>query len=38
MRAASSRIAANKHRLYRDLDCIAGLESFLEQAVGEGGA
>ncbi|MCP4615030.1 MAG: tetratricopeptide repeat protein [Bradyrhizobium sp.] len=29
----SSRIAANKHRVYRDLECIAGLEAFLEQAV-----
>jgi protein O-GlcNAc transferase len=32
---ASARIAANKHRLYRDRDCIAGLESFLELAVGK---
>ena len=32
-REASSRIAANKHRLYRDLDCIAGLELFLERVV-----
>jgi protein O-GlcNAc transferase len=29
----SSEIAANKHRLYRDLQCIAGLQSFLEEAV-----
>jgi protein O-GlcNAc transferase len=29
----SSEIAANKHRVYRDLQCIAGLESFLEEAV-----
>jgi predicted O-linked N-acetylglucosamine transferase (SPINDLY family) len=29
----SSQIAANKHRLYRDLRCIAGLQSFLEEAV-----
>jgi protein O-GlcNAc transferase len=29
----SSEIAANKHRLYRDLQCIAGLESFLDEAV-----
>jgi protein O-GlcNAc transferase len=29
----SSQIAANKHRLYRDLQCIAGLQSFLEGAV-----
>jgi predicted O-linked N-acetylglucosamine transferase (SPINDLY family) len=34
----SSRIAQHKHRLYRDLSCIAGLESFLERAVREGGA
>ena len=32
---ASARIAANKHCLYRDRDCIAGLESFLELAVGK---
>jgi protein O-GlcNAc transferase len=32
-REVSSHVAANKHRLYRDLDCIAGLESFLDQAV-----
>ena len=32
-RELSLRIAANKHRLYRDLDCIAGLEFFLERAV-----
>jgi protein O-GlcNAc transferase len=29
----SSEIAANKHRVYRDLQCIAGLQSFLEEAV-----
>jgi predicted O-linked N-acetylglucosamine transferase (SPINDLY family) len=29
----SSAIAANKHRVYRDLQCIAGLQSFLEEAV-----
>ena len=29
----SSRIAAQKACLYRDLECIAGLESFLEEAV-----
>jgi protein O-GlcNAc transferase len=29
----SSQIAANKHRLYRDLQCIAGLQTFLEEAV-----
>ena len=32
-KAVSAEIAANKHRLYRDLQCIAGLESFLEEAV-----
>jgi len=31
----SSRIAANKHHLYRDPQCIAGLQSFLEEAVGK---
>lgn len=34
----SSRIAANKHRLYRDLSSIAGLEAFFERAVREAGA
>ncbi|HLG83312.1 MAG TPA: tetratricopeptide repeat protein [Bradyrhizobium sp.] len=29
----SSRIAANKHRVYRDRECIAALEAFLEQVV-----
>jgi protein O-GlcNAc transferase len=36
-REASSRIAASKHRLYRDAACISGLTSFLEQAVRESG-
>jgi protein O-GlcNAc transferase len=29
----SLEIAASKHRVYRDLQCIAGLQSFLEEAV-----
>jgi protein O-GlcNAc transferase len=29
---ASSRISSNKHRVYRDLECIVGLESCIEQA------
>jgi predicted O-linked N-acetylglucosamine transferase (SPINDLY family) len=29
----SARIAANKHRVYRDGDCIAGLSAFFEAAV-----
>jgi predicted O-linked N-acetylglucosamine transferase (SPINDLY family) len=29
----SARIAANKHRIYRDADCIARLEAFFEAAV-----
>ena len=29
----SSRITENKHRVYRDGNCIAGLEAFLERAV-----
>jgi protein O-GlcNAc transferase len=29
----SARIAANKHRVYRDRDCIAALETFLDSAV-----
>jgi protein O-GlcNAc transferase len=35
---ASSRISSNKHRVYRDLECIVGLESFIEQAVRGRGA
>jgi predicted O-linked N-acetylglucosamine transferase (SPINDLY family) len=33
----SARIAGNKHRVYRDRDCVAALEAFLERAV-RGGA
>ena len=33
----SARIADSKHRLYRDRDCIAALEAFLDRAV-RGGA
>jgi predicted O-linked N-acetylglucosamine transferase (SPINDLY family) len=29
----SARIAGNKHRVYRDLQCIAGLEAFLDEAA-----
>jgi protein O-GlcNAc transferase len=29
----SSQIAANKHRVYRDHQCIAGLHAFLDEAV-----
>jgi predicted O-linked N-acetylglucosamine transferase (SPINDLY family) len=29
----SAEIANNKHRVYRDRDCIAALEAFLERAV-----
>jgi protein O-GlcNAc transferase len=29
----SSQIATNKHRVYRDRQCIVALEDFLEQAV-----
>ena len=29
----AGRIATRKHRLYRDRDCIAALEAFLEKAV-----
>lgn len=32
-KGVSSQIAANKHRVCRDLQCIAGLQSFLEEAV-----
>lgn len=31
----SEKIAANKHRIYRDDDCITALENFLEAAVKE---
>ena len=31
--ALSSRIAANKQRVYRDMDCILALEAFLEKAA-----
>lgn len=31
-----ARIAANKHRVYRDNDCMATLEAFLERAAREG--
>jgi protein O-GlcNAc transferase len=33
----SARIANNKHRLYRDRDCIVALEAFLDSAVRNGG-
>jgi protein O-GlcNAc transferase len=33
----SARIAANKHRLYRDLSCIAALETFLNEAIRKSG-
>ena len=29
----SARIAANKHRVYRDRDCVVALEAFLDGAV-----
>jgi predicted O-linked N-acetylglucosamine transferase (SPINDLY family) len=32
----SAKIAANKHRVYRDRDCIAALEAFLDEAVRNG--
>ena len=33
----SARIANNKHRVYRDRDCIVALEAFLDSAVRNGG-
>jgi protein O-GlcNAc transferase len=33
----SARIANNKHRIYRDRDCIVALEAFLDGAVRNGG-
>lgn len=32
-RELAARIRENKHRIYRDMACIRGLERFLEQAV-----
>ena len=32
---ASARIAASKHRVYRDLTCIEALEALLDEAVGK---
>jgi predicted O-linked N-acetylglucosamine transferase (SPINDLY family) len=32
----SAKIAANKHRVYRDRDCIVALEAFLDRAVRNG--
>jgi predicted O-linked N-acetylglucosamine transferase (SPINDLY family) len=32
--AVKDKIARNKHRLYRDAECIAALEAFLEGVVG----
>ncbi|MBV9459716.1 MAG: hypothetical protein JO141_19660, partial [Bradyrhizobium sp.] len=32
-REISQRMAGSKHRVYRDVECIAGLEAFLEAAV-----
>jgi protein O-GlcNAc transferase len=29
----SAEIESRKHRIYRDLDCIAALEAFLDGAV-----
>jgi predicted O-linked N-acetylglucosamine transferase (SPINDLY family) len=31
--ALSAQIAGQKHRIYRDLDCIASLQEFLDKAV-----
>jgi protein O-GlcNAc transferase len=33
----SARIASQKHRVYRDRDCILALEAFLDRAVRSGG-
>jgi predicted O-linked N-acetylglucosamine transferase (SPINDLY family) len=33
----SARISSNKHRVYRDRDCIVALEAFLDSAVRNGG-
>jgi hypothetical protein len=34
----SARIASRKHRVYRDRNCIAALEAFLDDAVRNNGA
>jgi predicted O-linked N-acetylglucosamine transferase (SPINDLY family) len=34
--AVKSRIAANKHRLYRDRACVAALEEFLDRVARQG--
>jgi predicted O-linked N-acetylglucosamine transferase (SPINDLY family) len=34
----SAEIAEKKHRVYRDHECIAALEAFLEKAVRDGHA
>jgi protein O-GlcNAc transferase len=34
----SGRIASEKHRVYRDRQCIVGLEAFLDDAVRNNGA
>jgi predicted O-linked N-acetylglucosamine transferase (SPINDLY family) len=31
--AVKEKIARNKHRLYRDTECVLALETFLEAAV-----
>jgi predicted O-linked N-acetylglucosamine transferase (SPINDLY family) len=31
--SVGARVAANKHRVYRDRSCITALEEFLEEAV-----
>jgi len=36
--AVAGRIAASKHRVYRDRDCIVALEDFLDHAVRTGAA
>jgi predicted O-linked N-acetylglucosamine transferase (SPINDLY family) len=34
--ALAARIAASKHRVYRDRDCVAALEDFIDRAVRQG--
>jgi predicted O-linked N-acetylglucosamine transferase (SPINDLY family) len=34
-REISEKIAGNRHLLYRDMECIRGLEQFIRQAVSQ---
>jgi predicted O-linked N-acetylglucosamine transferase (SPINDLY family) len=36
-KALSEQIAQNKHKVYRDRDCVTALEDFLDKAVRQPG-